>query len=968
MTDLSDPSPPASPSAFPPRDGGVFRYFRLTRSASLRSRLLALGLMPLVIAFPLIIAGLVIVGGERTNSLLLSNLRASLAGAHNYLDQQRLDTGLRVGQLVRSDRLIQLVQREAHAGELDDVLATAARGSGLHFLLVARADGTVIGSSTGVTRGLRLPESYVIRQARLGIANAAYERVDHVQLAAFSPAFPAQAYRSQGISETGESQQLPGPALMINAAAHFPLTVDAADAILVGGILLNQNASLVEHMREILFPVGALPGDAEGRTSILVGDTPVAISRQRERGQQSPGLAVAPEIAAMALVRGETWLGQLEQGGESCRMAYEPITDGDGQRIGMIGVGFPDSPYRKALWLELAWAAGLLALTLLGLSVLFLRAGRELTQRLDQIGATMTRIRQGERAARVGEPLREDELGQLSRHFDALLDTIESQEGIRRAALQTIADEASRRRALFEHERDGVVILKADGSVFEANPKSVAMLGYAPEEFATLRLSDWDSRFPAQALDGVLAAVDAEGAFFESTHRRKDGSTYPAEVSVSRARWADKTFWIVLLRDISERRAVEAELARYRQDLEQRVAERTREVNYRTGQLDAIFALSPDGFVSFDATYCVSFANQAFLRMTGFEAREILGLDEGTFSAQLAARCLAGAVFPGVAVLRAVAEAAGRELTAGPAAGPAAAPAAGMPGVRRQLIELLRPGNPVLDVGIRLSQAENVTQILYFRDVTHETEVDRIKSEFLTTAAHELRTPMASIYGFSELLLQAEFDEDSRREMLETIYRQSSLMSSIINELLDLARIEARRGKDFVLERAALPEIVGEAVAGYKPPAGRDSPQVDVPENMPLVSVDRKKMQQAILNILSNAYKYSPAGGEVRIAWCQDGRRVGVQIIDPGIGMTPEELARVWERFYRADTSGKIPGTGLGMSIVKEIVEIHGGTVQVVSTPGAGSSVSLWLPALEALNGAITAGVRLHGSKSISLK
>jgi signal transduction histidine kinase/HAMP domain-containing protein len=372
--------------------------------------------------------------------------------------------------------------------------------------------------------------------------------------------------------------------------------------------------------------------------------------------------------------------------------------------------------------------------------------------------------------------------------------------------------------------------------------------------------------------------------------------------------------------------------------LEEKVALRTAQLEQsqaatrdRTEQLNAIFDLSPDGFVSFDAGLRVSFANLAFLRMTGIEAGDIVGLEETEFSTLLAGKCLPEAAFPGVASLR---------------EGEAGVPAVR---VRHCLIELAGPGHRVLEVGIRLSQAENVSQILYLRDVTHETEVDRMKSEFLSTAAHELRTPMASIYGYSELLLMSDFDENERKEMLSTIFRQSELMASIINELLDLARIEARRGKDFVLERLALQELVSEAVAGYKLPDGRDAPLVQASSEALLVRVDRKKIQQALLNVLSNAYKYSPRGGAISVSFLQEVHhsvgRFGIEVRDHGIGMRPEELARVFERFYRADSTGKIPGTGLGMSIVREIVEIHGGEVNVASQLGEGTTVTIWLPA-----------------------
>jgi PAS domain S-box-containing protein len=348
----------------------------------------------------------------------------------------------------------------------------------------------------------------------------------------------------------------------------------------------------------------------------------------------------------------------------------------------------------------------------------------------------------------------------------------------------------------------------------------------------------------------------------------------------------------------------------------------------RTELLNAIFQLSPDGFVSFDSEMRVNYASPAFASMTMIDAAALNGVTEEAFSELLSQQCLPTGRFRGVQRLREDA-AAGRS-------------------VERELIELSVPGHRVVEVGLRLSSSGAVSQILYFRDVTHETEVDQMKSDFLSTAAHELRTPMASIYGFAEVLLTQELDEDNRKEFTGIIFRQSELMASILNELLDLARIEARRGKDFVFDAVSVPTLVDAVVRGFKLPEERSAPRVLLVGAPMEVFGDTKKLQQALLNVLSNAYKYSPQGGDVCLTMEVTVRTsrsmVAIRIADQGIGLTSAQSQRVGERFYRADASGKVPGTGLGMSIVKEIIGLHGGELELTSGLGSGTVVTLWLP------------------------
>lgn len=349
----------------------------------------------------------------------------------------------------------------------------------------------------------------------------------------------------------------------------------------------------------------------------------------------------------------------------------------------------------------------------------------------------------------------------------------------------------------------------------------------------------------------------------------------------------------------------------------------------RNAQLDALFTLSPDGFVAIDHSGAIRYVNPAFLRMTGFTSAQVSGLSEADLDDALQRHAQPPeATSAGMASFRTLGE-----------------------GLSASMLHLRIPRNTVIQrVAVR-SDSPGLGRILYFRDVTAEAEVDQLKSEFLSTAAHELRTPLVSVYGFAEVLLHQDLGEAERKDLLDIIYRQAGQMSDILNELLDLARMEARRGKDFVFEKTTLQSLVAQSVAQCKVPEGRSPVVVRLSDAPRTVLADAGKLQQALSNVLCNAYQYSPQGGAVRVEWAETDATpamVGVCVSDQGMGMSANQVQRIFERFYRGDTSGKIPGTGLGMALVKEIVELHAGRVEVQSTLGVGTRVTLWLPATHA--------------------
>jgi signal transduction histidine kinase len=343
-------------------------------------------------------------------------------------------------------------------------------------------------------------------------------------------------------------------------------------------------------------------------------------------------------------------------------------------------------------------------------------------------------------------------------------------------------------------------------------------------------------------------------------------------------------------------------------------------------RLDMLSAMSHDGLVTLDSNSRVSYANDAFLRTFELDLPAARRLELRDLDQHLAKYCDPRYRYPSIE---------------------SDSSTRGIDGISSGEIEiqLVRPQRSVLLRTIRQGSHET-SLLIYFHDITKARELEDMKSEFLATAAHELRTPMASILGFSELLLQRDFDAESSRDPLEIIVRQARRVTDLLNELLDLARIEARRGKDFKLAVADLKHIVEAVVLSIPELNGRVL--IDAPDQAYLVNVDKPKITQALSNLLDNALKFSPPDESVTISMrlTADEKlpRISVAIEDRGIGMSAEQMVRFGERFWRADPSGVIPGTGLGVSLVKEIIQLHGGSLEVSSEFGKGSCITFYLP------------------------
>ncbi|EAR50324.1 two-component hybrid sensor and regulator [Oceanicola granulosus HTCC2516] len=238
--------------------------------------------------------------------------------------------------------------------------------------------------------------------------------------------------------------------------------------------------------------------------------------------------------------------------------------------------------------------------------------------------------------------------------------------------------------------------------------------------------------------------------------------------------------------------------------------------------------------------------------------------------------------------------------------------------------------------------------VAILRDLSEREEMDRAKNEFISTVSHELRSPLTSIKGAMGLVLSGAAGEISPKaaELVEIAHRNADRLVLIVNDILDLEKIAAGR-MEFTLERHDLMVILREARAANNAYAERFQVKISVrpPAAPAWANVDADRILQVLTNLLSNAAKFSRPGSEILATVSTEGGRHTVSVTDRGVGIPQEALATIFERFQQVDNPGhNAPrGSGLGLSIVKAIVESHGGSVSVDSTPGEGTTVSFTL-------------------------
>ena len=344
---------------------------------------------------------------------------------------------------------------------------------------------------------------------------------------------------------------------------------------------------------------------------------------------------------------------------------------------------------------------------------------------------------------------------------------------------------------------------------------------------------------------------------------------------------------------------------------------------------EAIIRYMADGLLMLDRRGVVVSCNPAMAMMLDLSQKEILGqrVSDPDLDARLRDICQPATVKERTGVLA-------REVEI-PRVGP--------------LGEALRPRIlRVYSSGVKNEAGQRIGEVRVVHDISKEREVEELKDEFFSTISHELRTPLFSILGFTRLILEGQVhDEGTEREFIRIIGRQAEQLGQLVNNLLNISRLESSL---FELERqpVELVEVVRQTLSKLHSIAeGRGVElQAELPASLPMVTGDRDWLEQVVSNLVSNAIKFTPEGGQVCLAARQQDGDILVEVSDTGIGIPADSLELIFSKFYRVPDEGeeRPGGTGLGLHIAKQVVEAHGGRIWAESTAGQGSTLRFTLP------------------------
>lgn len=446
------------------------------------------------------------------------------------------------------------------------------------------------------------------------------------------------------------------------------------------------------------------------------------------------------------------------------------------------------------------------------------------------------------------------------------------------------------------------------------NDAAIQHYGYTRDEFLAMTIKDIRPPEDIPALldniSHVTQGLDQAGYW---RHFKKDGSIIDVEITSHTLTFAGRRAEAVLAYDVTERNRNRAALVAALDE-----AKRAR------ARIVALVASVTDGLLGIDIAGRIVIANHAAETLLGADLREGEQLPVG-------------------------------EMFQGPLSGYLGEVLANPDKERAATVEVPAGKNlppriiQLRTTRVRTAEGTVAGSITNLRDISQEREIDRLKSEFVATAAHELLTPIATVMGYSELLLRREAQIDLTSEQVQNflgeIFAKAEILERIVDDLLFLGRMEA--GRPLILDRRpyGINGLVEEVVhlQRIENPSRRFI--VEQANKLPPLLIDQKRIRQVLDNLINNAVRFSRPDGPVKIATGLSGDVVRIAVTDHGIGMTPEQVSLAFDKFYRGNTGNTaVGGLGLGLSISKSIVEAHGGRIWLESSPGIGTTAAFTLP------------------------
>ncbi|MBW7911493.1 MAG: PAS domain-containing sensor histidine kinase [Alphaproteobacteria bacterium] len=509
-----------------------------------------------------------------------------------------------------------------------------------------------------------------------------------------------------------------------------------------------------------------------------------------------------------------------------------------------------------------------------------------------------------------------------------------------------IEQSEERFRGIIEHAHDMIILLDADGTVLYTSPAFGRQMGYDAWEVLGQTIFDFvhdsDRYIMRQNFNRLLAEPNAAGMSLEFQMRNKTGIWRNLEAIGSNL-LSNVTVQAVVFnfRDVTEQKQAEGELEKYRRHLEELIEKRTREAEAANQRADTVLAASPDTLIAIDSKGCISFMSQHYFLRYPKSAPRLHGLHILD-----AFDLMADEVHLSKDDQRYIQM---REWWKNPQGTREFRLASGM-WVRLQARRMASTGEIVVST-TDISEYKRQQALLAAQSAelasALEKEKDVVEQQrtFISMVSHEFRTPLTIIDGNAQIILSR--GTTLPREMLErravTIRSAVERLIRLIETLLSAHMIES--GKLTVeIEDCNLAQVIEEACTDQQDISPSHQIKLSMRDLPPVMRLDGKVIRQMMANLLSNAVKYSPQSPVVEVMAFAEADSVVIEVTDYGVGIPEDEQPRIFGKYFRASTSGGIPGSGLGLSLVKQFVELHNGSISLRSKVGVGTALTVTLP------------------------